>query len=84
VKDVDQAFGQALRAGARQEHPVSDQFYGDRSGNLVDPFGHRWTLATHKEDLSQEVLQQRFREFMASMRNAPPKATANAPEPATR
>jgi PhnB protein len=71
VKDVDQAFAQAVKAGARAEHPVSDMFYGDRSGNLVDPFGHRWTLATHKEDVSPDELQRRFREFMASMSQAP-------------
>jgi PhnB protein len=41
--------------------PVEDQFYGDRSGTLVDPFGHVWTLATHKEDVSQEEVERRFR-----------------------
>lgn len=83
VKDVDQAFARAIKAGARQEQPVTDQFYGDRSGNLIDPFGHRWTIATHKEEVSKEELQRRFTEFMASMKNAgsPP---AQPREPAAR
>ena len=59
VDDVDTAFPQALAAGATEERPVQDQFYGDRSGTLVDPFGHRWTIATHVEDLSPEELAQR-------------------------
>ena len=70
VKDVDQAFARAIKAGGRQEQPVTDQFYGDRSGNLVDPFGHRWTLATHKEDVAPEELKRRFQEFMASMKSS--------------
>lgn len=83
VKDVDQAFARAIKAGARQEQPVTDQFYGDRSGNLIDPFGHRWTIATHKEDVSTEELQRRFTEFMASMKNAG-STPAQPREPAAR
>lgn len=78
VKDVDRAFAQALKAGAKEEQPLTDQFYGDRSGSLVDPFGHRWTLATHKEDVPEGELQRRFHEFMAQMRNAPESGTARA------
>ena len=63
VEDVDTQFSQALAAGATEVRPVKDQFYGDRSGTLKDPFGHTWTLATHTEDLSDEDLKQR----MASM-----------------
>lgn len=59
VDDVDAVFGAALAAGARADRPVQDQFYGDRSGNLVDPFGHRWTIATHVEDVDPEELQRR-------------------------
>ena len=59
VEDVDARFQQALAAGAREMRPVKDQFYGDRSGTLTDPFGHVWTIATHKEDLSPEELQKR-------------------------
>ena len=84
VKDVDQAFAQALNMGARQDHPVSDQFYGDRSGNLIDPFGHRWTLATHQEDVSPDELQRRFREFMAKMKASGDPSMAKSAEPAAR
>jgi PhnB protein len=59
VEDVDRVFGQALAAGAKQQRPVKDQFYGDRSGTLQDPFGHVWTVSTHKEDLSPEEMQKR-------------------------
>jgi PhnB protein len=59
VEDVDARFKQALAAGAKEMRPVKDQFYGDRSGTLTDPFGHVWTIATHKEDLSPEELQKR-------------------------
>jgi PhnB protein len=60
VPDVDALFGRALAAGATQERAVQDQFYGDRSGNLVDPFGHRWTIATHVEDVSPAEMQRRM------------------------
>jgi PhnB protein len=59
VEDVDARFKQALGAGATVDRPVKDQFYGDRSGTLVDPFGHKWTLATHKEDLTPEEMGKR-------------------------
>jgi PhnB protein len=84
VKDVDQAFAQAIRAGAKQEHPVTDQFYGDRSGNLIDPFGHRWTVATHKEDVSAEELQRRFRDFMTKMKDDREATLAEAAESSRR
>jgi PhnB protein len=64
VEDVDTRFKQALAAGAKEERPVKDQFYGDRSGTLVDPFGHKWTIATHKEDVSPEEMIKRGQEFM--------------------
>jgi PhnB protein len=63
VTDVDATYKQALSAGAKQLQPVMDKFYGDRSGCLTDPFGHQWTIATHKEDLSFEQVQQRMQEF---------------------
>ena len=61
VEDRDAVFARALAlaAGATVSRPLEDQFYGDRSGTLTDPFGHRWTIATHKEDLSPEELQKR-------------------------
>jgi PhnB protein len=64
VEDVDARFRQALAAGAKELRPVKDQFYGDRSGTLEDPFGHMWTLATHKEDVSPEGMQKRFEAAM--------------------
>ena len=61
VEDVDVVFAQALAAGATVtgEMEVKDQFYGDRSGSLTDPFGHKWTIMTHKEDVSFEEMQKR-------------------------
>ena len=59
VNDVDTLFKQALAAGAKEERPVQDQFYGDRTGTLRDPFGHQWSLATHKEDLTDEQIHER-------------------------
>lgn len=59
VEDVDTRFARAVAAGAIVRRPVVDQFYGDRSGTLADPFGHVWTIATHTEDLSQEELDRR-------------------------
>jgi PhnB protein len=59
VEDVDQMAKQAVAAGAKELRPVQDQFYGDRSGTFEDPFGHVWTLSTHKEDLSKEEMDKR-------------------------
>lgn len=59
VADVDAAARQALAAGAQELRPVQDQFYGDRSGQFEDPFGHRWSLATHQEDVSPEEMKRR-------------------------
>ena len=62
VPNVDAQFQQAIAAGAKEERPVKDQFYGDRSGTLRDPFGHQWTIATHTEDLTPEEINQRAAE----------------------
>ena len=59
VEDVDAVARQAEAAGAKLLRPVADQFYGDRSVHLEDPFGHRWGFATHKEDLSFEEIKKR-------------------------
>ena len=67
VDDVDTMFGRAVAAGAKAERPVQNQFYGDRSGGLVDPFGHRWHLATHIEDVTPEEITRR----MAAMKGQP-------------
>ncbi|EHK64568.1 VOC family protein [Achromobacter arsenitoxydans] len=57
VKDVDAALQQAVAAGAQITMPAADMFWGDRYGQVVDPFGHRWSLATHKQDLTPEEIQ---------------------------
>jgi PhnB protein len=60
VEDVDKQFAQAVAAGATVQRPLSDQFYGDRNGTLADPFGHVWTLGTHKEDVSMDEMKKRM------------------------
>jgi PhnB protein len=60
VEDVDTIFKQAIEAGGEQLKPLQDQFYGDRSGSLKDPFGHIWHVATHKEDVSPEEMDKRM------------------------
>jgi len=60
VADVDAAFRRAMDAGATEVRPVADQFYGDRSGTLKDPYGHQWTLSTHIEDVSEAEAQKRM------------------------
>ena len=60
VADVDAFAARAVAAGATLKRAVVDQFYGDRSGTLVDPFGHVWMIATHKEDVSPEEMQRRL------------------------
>lgn len=60
VPDSDATFAKAIAAGARQKKPIQDQFYGDRSGTILDPFGHLWTISTHKEDVSPEEMKKRM------------------------
>ena len=64
VEDVDARFAQAVAAGAKVQRPLKDQFYGDRSGTLTDPFGHVWTIATHKEDVPPDEMRRRSEEYM--------------------
>jgi len=59
VEDVDSVFNRAVEAGAIVREAVSDKFYGDRIGTLIDPFGHVWHVATHKEDVSLEEMKER-------------------------
>jgi len=61
VENVDATFKQAIEAGGKEQRPVKDQFYGDRSGTLADPYGHIWHVATHKEDVSSEEMQRRVK-----------------------
>lgn len=67
VKDVDSAFKQAVNAGAKAEAQPEDMFWGDRYGRLSDPFGHSWSLATHKEDVAPAEMQKRSQAAMSSM-----------------
>jgi PhnB protein len=59
VEDVDAVFERALAAGAKALRPVENQFYGDRSGQFEDPFGHRWNVASHVEDVDAEEMARR-------------------------
>jgi PhnB protein len=67
VEDVDSAFARAVKAGAKVEMPVSDMFWGDRYGKLADPFGHKWSIATHKADLSAEEMERGMKAMMEDM-----------------
>ena len=64
VDDVDDTFQRAISAGGKVTQPVTDKFYGDRSGNITDPFGHSWTIATHVEDVAPAEMERRMREAM--------------------
>ena len=65
VNDVDSTFKRAIEAGGKEEMAVADMFWGDRYGKLVDPFGHKWSVATHKEDVSsrRDVARRMEKEF---------------------
>jgi PhnB protein len=65
VDDVDAVFAKALAAGANALRPVENQFYGDRSGQFEDPFGHRWNVATHIEDVDAQEMARRAAAFSA-------------------
>jgi PhnB protein len=67
VPDVDAAFGRAVAAGATVEMPPTDMFWGDRFAKLRDPFGHSWSLATHKEDVPPDEMDRRAQECFAQM-----------------
>jgi PhnB protein len=63
VEDVDAVFAKAVAAGATVTRPMEDQFYGDRLGQFVDPWGHRWSVASHVEDVSEEEMGRRMAEL---------------------
>jgi uncharacterized glyoxalase superfamily protein PhnB len=67
VDNVDQAFDRAVKAGAKVEAPVVDQFWGDRYGRLKDPFGHKWSIATHVKDMSADEMRHSMNEAMEKM-----------------
>ncbi len=68
VDDADSVFTKAVSVGAQSIMPLMDGFWGDRIGMLVDPFGHRWTVATRKKEMSLEEIQKAGAEFMKNMR----------------
>ena len=65
LDNVDAAFDRAVKAGASVEMPVMDQFWGDRYGKLRDPFGHKWSMATHVRDMSQDEMKKGMDEAFA-------------------
>jgi uncharacterized glyoxalase superfamily protein PhnB len=67
VKDCDAVFAKAVAEGARALMPIADMFWGDRYGQVVDPFGHRWGIATHKVDMTPKQMQKAAAEAMAKM-----------------
>src|SRR5579859_3968709 len=67
VEDADAMFKQAVSAGAQPSMPVTTMFWGDRHGKVVDPFGHHWGVSTHVEDVSEEEMERRSKEWMAQM-----------------
>lgn len=70
VEDVDTSFKKALDAGAKEQRPVENQFWGDRMGTLTDPFGHQWSLATHVEDVPESEMQARMQQFSSKQKEA--------------
>lgn len=74
VEDVDELFARATAAGFDVVYPLEDTFWGDRYAKLTDPFGHSWSIATHREDLSQEEIDRRAREWFAKAAECSPDA----------
>lgn len=72
VEDADAVFRKAVGAGARIKGPVQDMFWGDRCGAVIDPFGHEWSIATHKEDVSPEEMKRKGAEFLKQMGGGKP------------
>jgi PhnB protein len=72
VPDVDASYGQAIGAGATSIAPPTDMFWGDRFATVLDPFGHRWSIATHREDVSPAEIERRAKEFYAQMASRRP------------
>ncbi len=67
VENADDVFNKAVSAGAKATMPIMDAFWGDRCGSIEDPFGHRWTISTHKKDMSPQEMTKVGEEFMKSM-----------------
>lgn len=71
VNDVDAVFAQAIAAGAKPIMPPAEMFWGDRYGQLADPFGHRWSIATHTRDMTPEQMREEFQKMMAKQQACP-------------
>jgi PhnB protein len=76
VEDCDKVFNQAVEAGAKVVRPLTDQFYGDRNGGVQDPFGHKWWVASHVEDVPEAEIQKRAEKMREEMKKK--HATAGA------
>src|SRR5437764_8234487 len=78
VENADASFDRAVKAGCTVKMPMADQFWGDRFGQVEDPFGHQWSFATHKQDLTKDQIAAKARPFFAEMakKSAPEMATA--------
>ncbi|HLB52507.1 MAG TPA: VOC family protein [Chlamydiales bacterium] len=72
MNDVDTAFKQAVAAGAKEEMPVMEMFWGDRTGSVVDPFGHKWVIATHTRDMTYQEIEKEKEAFFAQMSSTKP------------
>jgi PhnB protein len=83
VADVDSAFDRVVRAGAKVEYPLANQFWGDRYGSVVDPFGQGWTLASHIEDVPASEIEQRAKDFFKSIRSQTDDAVKQSISPAS-
>ena len=66
VADADAAYDKAVKAGAKADRPLKNEFWGDRIGTVIDPFGHKWSLATHVEEVAPEEMQRRMQEWSQS------------------
>ena len=74
VPDVDRVFEQAVAAGATVRMPLENQFWGDRYGQVVDPFGHNWSIATHVKDMTQEEMMAAMNEMQPDQANCGPQS----------
>lgn len=70
VENVDDVFNRAVKAGASVKEAVSDKFWGDRAGSITDPYGHKWTILTHKEEVSPEEIKKRMQKMFAQHEHA--------------
>jgi hypothetical protein len=82
VPDCDALFDRATKAGATVAMPLADMFWGDRMGSLLDPFGVRWSIATHQKDLSEEEVRRAGEEFARNMAQRGPQGGGSSEAPA--